>query len=159
MLVRALARERDASSCGHCSEKGATVSKAAPPIIPSMPSFFMIGLPDDNPGLAKCSSRVNGTTITDTGERFNVPGLWGGEAVAGAAVDLQLERDLPDTQFLDHTVDRSEWIAFVLSAVQDQIHAFGVLRPSFLVVAERAVDRDICNEWGAGGPELNAHCA
>ena len=31
----------------HCSEKGATVSKAAPPIIPSIPSFFMIGLPDD----------------------------------------------------------------------------------------------------------------
>jgi hypothetical protein len=70
----ALLSERDASSCGHCSEKGATVSKAAPPIIPSMPSFFMIGLPDDNPGLAKCSSRVNGTTITDTGERFKVPG-------------------------------------------------------------------------------------
>src|SRR5262249_9341616 len=44
MLVRALARERDTSSCGHCSEKGATVSKAAPPIIPSIPSFFMIGL-------------------------------------------------------------------------------------------------------------------
>src|SRR5215468_2091428 len=85
--------------------------------------------------------------------------LWGGEAVAGAAIDLQLERDLPDTQFLDHAVDRSEWIAFVLSAVQDQIHAFGVLRPSFLVVPERAVDRDICNEWGAGCPELNAHCA
>src|SRR5262245_23255594 len=44
MLVRALARERDTPSCGHCSEKGATVSKAAPPIIPSIPSFFMIGL-------------------------------------------------------------------------------------------------------------------
>src|SRR5262245_44550632 len=44
MLVWALARERDTSSCGHCSEKGATVSKAAPPIIPSIPSFFMIGL-------------------------------------------------------------------------------------------------------------------
>src|SRR5262249_57737820 len=44
MLVRALARERDTSSCGHCSEKGAIVSKAAPPIIPSTPSFFMIGL-------------------------------------------------------------------------------------------------------------------
>src|SRR5262245_57054232 len=58
MLVRALARERDASSCGHCNEKGATVSKAAPPIIPSIPNFFMIGLPDDNPGLAKCASRL-----------------------------------------------------------------------------------------------------
>src|SRR5215471_6677714 len=44
MLVWALARERDTPSCGHCSEKGATVSKAAPPIIPSIPSFFMIGL-------------------------------------------------------------------------------------------------------------------
>src|SRR5262249_37629033 len=40
----ALLRERDTSSCGHCSEKGATVSKAAPPIIPSIPSVFMIGL-------------------------------------------------------------------------------------------------------------------
>jgi hypothetical protein len=42
-----LLSERNTSSCDHCSEKGATVSKAAPPIIPSMPSFFMIGLPDD----------------------------------------------------------------------------------------------------------------
>src|SRR6516165_10260892 len=40
----ALLSERDTSSCGHCSEKGATVSKAAPPIIPSIPSFFTIGL-------------------------------------------------------------------------------------------------------------------
>src|SRR5262245_674679 len=43
----ALSSERDTSSCDHCSEKGATVRKAAPPIIPSMPSFFMIDLPDD----------------------------------------------------------------------------------------------------------------
>src|SRR5215470_9483688 len=43
----ALSSESDTSSCDHCSEKGATVSKAAPPIIPSIPSFFMIGLPDD----------------------------------------------------------------------------------------------------------------
>src|SRR5262244_1933899 len=44
--IRALTllSERDTSSCDHCSEKGATVSKAAPPIIPSIPSFFMIGL-------------------------------------------------------------------------------------------------------------------
>jgi hypothetical protein len=47
--IRALTllSERDTSSCDHCSEKGATVSKAAPPIIPSIPSFFTIGLPDD----------------------------------------------------------------------------------------------------------------
>src|SRR5262245_3797017 len=47
--IRALTllSERDTSSCDHCSEKGVTVSKAAPPIIPSIPSFFMIGLPDD----------------------------------------------------------------------------------------------------------------
>src|SRR4029453_19362792 len=42
-----LLSERETSSCDHCSEKGATVSKAEPPTIPSMPSFFMIDLPDD----------------------------------------------------------------------------------------------------------------
>src|SRR5262249_46245825 len=85
--------------------------------------------------------------------------LWGGEAVTGAAVDLQLEGNLPGAQLLDHTVDCGEWIAFVFGAVQDQVHAFGVLRPSCLVVAERAVDRDICNERCAGCPELNANRA
>src|SRR6516162_10777815 len=54
--------------------------------------------------------------------------LGGGEAVASAAVDLQLERDLPGAQLLDHAVDRGERIALVLRAVQDQVHAFGVLR-------------------------------
>jgi len=76
--------------------------------------------------------------------------------MAGAAVDLQLEGDLPSAQLLDHAVDRGEWIAFVFGAVKDQVHTFGVLRPSCLVVAERAVDRDICNERCTGCPELNA---
>src|SRR5262249_46324828 len=40
-------------------------------------------------------------------------------------------------------------ISFIYRPIQ-------VLGPSCLVVAERAVDRDICNERCAGGPELNA---
>ena len=58
-------------------------------------------------------------------------------------------------RYVDHIADGVD-IAFRLGAVKDQVHTFGVLRPSCVVVAERAVDRDICNERRAGCPELNA---
>src|SRR5262245_22014601 len=69
--------------------------------------------------------------------------LRGGEAVAGTAVDLELEGHLGAAQLLHHLVDRRERIALVLGAVQDQEHALGVLRPAFFMIAERPVDRDI----------------
>src|SRR5713101_8885970 len=64
--------------------------------------------------------------------------LRGGKAVAGAAVDLVLERELRAAQLLDQTVDGRERIAHILGAVQDQEHALGVRRPSRRAVAERA---------------------
>src|SRR5262245_26350656 len=73
MLVWALARERDTSSCGHGSENGATVSKAAPPIIPSIPSFFMIGLrPPKAHSKAQrhqCSKIKSGQGVAKVGRR------------------------------------------------------------------------------------------
>src|SRR6516164_2382090 len=69
----ALLSERDTSSCGHCSEKGATVSKAAPPIIPSIPSFFMICLrPPKAHSKAQrhqCSKIKSGQGVAKVGRR------------------------------------------------------------------------------------------
>src|SRR5262249_60452493 len=76
--------------------------------------------------------------------------LRAGEAVAGAAVDLELERHLGGAQLVDHAVDRGERKALVLGAVQDQGHAFDGLGPARCVVAERAVDRDVGEERRAG---------
>src|SRR6266699_6383025 len=83
----------------------------------------------------------------------------GGETVAGAAVDFELERDLRGAQLIDHLADHRERIALVLCAVQDQEPALGVLRPSRGVVVERAVDRDICQQRRAGRAELDANVA
>src|SRR5258706_13670085 len=82
--------------------------------------------------------------------------LRGGEAVAGAAVDLVLEGDLRAAQLLDETVDRRERKASILGAVQDQEHALGVRRPSRRAVAERAVNRDVRSERRAGRREFDA---
>src|SRR5262245_19650204 len=71
--------------------------------------------------------------------------LWRGETVAGAALDLVLERKLGGAQLLDQAVDRGERKACVLGAVQDQEHALGVCCPARRAVAERAMNRDICN--------------
>src|SRR6266545_4492275 len=85
--------------------------------------------------------------------------LRGGKAVAGAAVDLQLEGDLRAAQLLDQAVDRGERKAHVLGAVQDQEHTLGARRPSRRAVAERAVYRDIRGERRAGRPEFDAYPA
>src|SRR5262245_18415273 len=77
------------------------------------------------------------------------------EAVAGAAVYLELEAHVRTTQFVDHAVDGRERIALVLGAVQDQVHSLDVLGPSRLVAAERAVDRDIGGERRTGCAELD----
>jgi len=43
----ALSRDNATFFCDHWSEKGVAVNNAAPTIIPSVLSFFMIGLHDD----------------------------------------------------------------------------------------------------------------
>src|SRR4029434_6783385 len=84
------------------------------------------------------------------GDRLRVGTLLGlvlrvGEAVRSAAVDLVLRGYLRRAQFLNYFADHRERIALVLGAVQDQEHAFGVLRPPVRVVAERAIDRALCH--------------
>src|SRR2546428_10816396 len=85
--------------------------------------------------------------------------LRGGEAVAGAAVDLVLEGELRAAQLFDQAVDRGERKARILGAVQDQEHALGVRRPSRCAVAERTVNRDIRSERRAGCREFDAYPA
>ena len=73
----------------------------------------------------------------------------------GAAVKLDLERHMVGGEIVDHVAEL-ERIVGILGAVQDQVHALGVLGPALLVAAERAVDRDIGGERRAGRAELDA---
>src|SRR5258705_12806965 len=89
--------------------------------------------------------------LRSRGDRLRIGALFvlalrRGEAVAGAAIDLVLERYLGGAQFLDHLVDDGERKAWVLGAVEDQVHALGILGPAGGVIAERAMDRDIGGE-------------
>jgi hypothetical protein len=57
----ALSSESDTLLCDHCSETGAAINKAAPPIIPSVRSCFMIGLHDHH--------RAHSTRVARTVEK------------------------------------------------------------------------------------------
>ena len=60
--------------------------------------------------------------------------------MTGAAVDLQLEGNLPGAQLLDHTVDCGEWIAFVFRLLAGAPQIFSGRR---------------CDEFGIDKDEIN----
>jgi hypothetical protein len=93
------------TSHDHCSEKGATVSKGAPPIIPSIPTFMR----STWGSRARSSTRVltrSGRAASPGGTRFVRPARWRW-AVGPGGGDRRCSHDRNDRVIGDNEKERA----------------------------------------------------